>query len=210
LTLLLARFGIRTYHARRLRGRQYRPFHLEFVNLLEKHVPYGVVASLTPSDYRTIYKADGTPRKLRQDTEYGLCLRICLLAALRFISDKHDGWPLTFVLEKGHQNKEDAIRVFHDVKGGLPRELEGALGAIDFESKETCIPLASADALANLNYRIGSGAISNPAAGQLLPPNYRGLRMQRFMITQQTLSELRSLQIQGLARRPSPPPTPAR
>src|SRR5437660_5076693 len=72
LILLLARYGIGTYHASKLRGRRYRPFHLEFVNLLEKRIPYGVTASLTPRDYREIYKAEGAPRKLRQDTEYGL------------------------------------------------------------------------------------------------------------------------------------------
>ena len=62
-------------------------------------------------------------------------------------------WPLNFVLELGHRNSADAVRLFAEFKNDLGPGDQAAIGTISFDYKKTCLPLAIADALVYSTFR---------------------------------------------------------
>lgn len=112
----------------------------------------GVTMALDNELYERDYKGGQTPKKLRLDSKYGLCFRQCLLFfILEGLKRIHrDQYPkLHFVLESGHKNAGDALRIFNEVK----KELQGndcdMLGDLVFADKDQCDPLMMADFLAH-------------------------------------------------------------
>jgi hypothetical protein len=168
---------------------------------------YGFAVSLSPKDYRAIYKAQEVPKKIRHDSEYGLCFRMCVHIALQYMATRREEWPLTMVLEGGHRNSGDAIRIFDEMKSQLAPQWHGILGQIAFDSKNTCVPLAAADALAHTLFRSRAGFIPN-AEGRLYTryddvtildavPNRSEaqadkvpIRIQHFLLNEKSMTEL--------------------
>jgi len=99
------------------------------------------------------------PRKLRLDSKYGLCFRNCLLFfALEGLKRMHrKRYPtLYFVLESGHKNAGDALRIFNETKAELEADGCGMLGDLTFSDKDKCDPLMMADFLAHTAFMRGS------------------------------------------------------
>lgn len=164
LTSLLNRFGVEVFHARKFRKRQgefrgwsdqqFVEFAVAFFDLFDKHLGRGIAVAIPTADYKELYRAEKFPAKGRQDSIYGLCFRFCLLALINFAKDAEYDWPVTIVLESGHPNAGDAVRIFDEIKSKvLKPECRSVLGAVAFDSKEACPQLASADAMVHVLYQ---------------------------------------------------------
>jgi hypothetical protein len=218
LKYLLDSHGVGLFHAKKLRARrgefaewsdsQFRIFVTDFFKIVSTHLAYGFAASVTPRDYRNIYKAEGLPRKVRQDTEYGVCFRMCLTAALQFVSNFQRDWPLFIVLEGGHKNCNDAVRIYQEIKSDLSKnETYGnILGSITIETKRDCLPLAAADALAHSYFRLKSGKLTDTTTNRRQSvtvseavPTQASFepRIQLFTINEATLLQMRDALLQG-------------
>jgi hypothetical protein len=103
---------------------------------------------LLADDYKHFYLLDGAARRERLDTKYALCFR----SFLHFYPASHyQQYPIgcvNFVLEAGHKNSGDAIRVFNEIKGDQHFPWRGAIGSIAFGTKEDFPALQAADLLA--------------------------------------------------------------
>ena len=141
---------------------------IEFVDELgdikNKVLEFGRVVVLKNSDYEAFYARRDRPRKVIKDTKYGVMFRALLarivddaIGVTRWI--KHTPSPkLRLVLESGHRNAADAVRLYDFFCSALTDDQrKGLLAGISFESKD-CLPLASADMLAYGAYCSETGA----------------------------------------------------
>jgi hypothetical protein len=115
----------------------------------------GVALHLDNAGYEEYYKAGDKPRRARLDSKYGLCFRTCLyFFIMEGLKRKHrDKYPkLHIVLESGHVNAGDAVRVFNEVR----KEFEhfDMLETITLADKDKCDPLMMADFIAHSSYLI--------------------------------------------------------
>lgn len=163
----LAAYGVDVYHAKKLRGskgpfkgwaiEKKGKFHQEMVGIIDRNLVMGFAATLSPKDYYAFYKDEANPPQIREDTQYSVCFRACLLFATKYaLSNRHKG-ELNLVLESGAKNSGDAVRLFHEFKADLKPQYHGLLGAISLDSKEACPMLAPADMLAHIAFRVEAG-----------------------------------------------------
>jgi hypothetical protein len=189
---LLADFGVETFHA-----------NARFLRLADDHLSCGMAMILRAADYANIYRVVQFPRRARPDTEYGLCVRAALWKTIVFMKDRPQDWPVNIVLESGHRNAEDALRVFNETKASLLPQYAPMLRALTFESKDDCYPLAMADSLAYAIFRMSAGYSRHPTepnaavVGPADPPYYvNKIPLSRTLIDENTLASLRD----GLCR----------
>jgi hypothetical protein len=184
----LARRGLEVFHAKSLRAQRYRSLHEVHAQIIRRNVLWGLSVSLKSSDYKNYYKVPDLPRRVRLDSQYGFCFRMCLIAALEFASVLPRDWPLTVVAELGHRNAPDATRIFAEVKESLMQPCDQMLlGPLVFDTKEACVPLAAADALANWMFRIDGGAVIRPPTAS--PDVFPSIR--KIDCTRETLEDFR-------------------
>jgi hypothetical protein len=115
----------------------------------------GVTFRLDRASYQDEYIAD-RPKKPQLDSAYGLCVRTCILHLLleaerRLGHDKR--WEkvrLHVVLESGHKNSGDAVRVFNDLKAESARANNYTLATLTFAGKKECDSLMVGDFLAHI------------------------------------------------------------
>jgi hypothetical protein len=208
LSQLLAEYGVKVFHARKFRtgkgdfkGWQMprrAQFNSRFLKLADDHLAYGLATVLRPDDYANIYRLGEFPRRARPDTQYGLCVRTALWKSVVLMKDRREDWPLNVVLEDGHVNAGDAIRVFGEFRDDLHPEYAPLLGKLDFASKLNCMPLAMADSLAYAIFRLTAGYSHHPTepnaavVGPADPPYYvRKIPLSRTLIDANTLADLR-------------------
>ena len=119
----------------------------------------GVSFTLDNADYETEYRSGSGPRKLRLDSKYGLCFRQCLLffcfESIKVASGEVCP-KLHFVLESGHENAGDALRIFNETKKELQAANCDMLGDLIFAGKDECDRLMMADFLAHVSFMIGN------------------------------------------------------
>jgi hypothetical protein len=123
----------------------------------------GVTVTLDNAAYEAEYLLGGKPRQLRLDSKYGLCFRNCLLFfVLEALKRTHRGrYPtLNFVLESGHKNAGDALRVFNETKAELEAKGCDMLGDITFSDKDKCDPLMISDFLAHSTFMMEERALA--------------------------------------------------
>lgn len=153
----------------------------EFAYLSHDALECGFVSIISVSDYKTIYAAPVREHKRQPDTLYTILVRASLSAATdaAFHEERsQDGKKptLDIVLESGHKNAGDALRVYREFERRYPANSpQGALRKIRFQSKPGCLPLASADLLAYSAYQQEIGAKPKwVPKGPLKTANYRG------------------------------------
>jgi hypothetical protein len=123
---LFGDFGIARFHAKDFRGtkgdfkgwdlQKKGIFNSRFLQIIDNQLSFAVAGITTPDEYLKHYREKRFPRGVRVDTIYGICFRTALLrATLDFENNPHD-WPLNVVLELGHKNAQDAVRIFQEVK----------------------------------------------------------------------------------------------
>jgi hypothetical protein len=109
------------------------------------------VAVLDNAAYEAEYKTGEKPKKLRLDSKYGICVHNCLMHfVVEAARRKHRGQLPTLhcVLESGHKNAGDALRIFNEIKRDLKGSEYDLLGELTFAAKEECDPLMAGDFLA--------------------------------------------------------------
>ncbi|ODM82237.1 hypothetical protein A6X20_17490 [Bradyrhizobium elkanii] len=175
LAALLAQHHVEYFHAIKFRKRQgpFKHFNVatqaifihDFFELVHRHLAYGFAVSLTQKDFLGIYRAakDALPKRFRHDSQYGVCFRFCMSAIQTFMKGQPNECPVTVVLEGGHKNSGDALRVFGDAKAEMERnEKDTTFASMFIETKKNSLPLAAADALAHSLFRSKSTGILIP------------------------------------------------
>jgi Protein of unknown function (DUF3800) len=91
---------------------------------------------LSEDDYKRFYVLDGCARRERLDTRYALCLR----SFLHFYPQSHychdESGIVNFILEAGHCNAGDALRIFNEIKEDKELPWREAVGSLTFGKKE--------------------------------------------------------------------------
>ena len=167
----------------------------EFQHIINETLESGVAAFLRDDDYK-YYCGLPWPKTIRRDSKYALLVRACVAQIIDTIA-KFDVFEprLRFVLEDGHSNANDAVRMYDEVV-----RLTGqskALGGINFQNKRGRLPLAAADLFAYTAWgaEVGQkpiGIIKGPAKTEA---SYRQNTF-RFPLTRDVLNSLREQAIE--------------
>jgi hypothetical protein len=209
---LLKKYRIETFHAKDFRQRrgafrnlsieEYGAFNSRFIQLIDSCLIRGIVIVLPTESYRKLYRPRFFKKKTRPDSEYGLCFRAAMLKSLFVMEDYPREFPIVPVLESGHRNAPDALRIYEELKIQLGNDWDKYLGPLAFEDKRRCLPLAAADSIVYSMFRrvCGSTSHENPHAvptGPAFPPYYAGAsprkaKITRIVIDDETLDYLSS------------------
>jgi Protein of unknown function (DUF3800) len=118
--------------------------------LQERKQIFASKSVLREDDYRMFYVSDGPAKKERLDTRYALCFR----SFLHFLPAVRSGAiAVNFVLESGHKNGGDALRVFDETKNDKTIPWRRSIGSLSFGTKQDSPALQAADLLAYCSYR---------------------------------------------------------
>jgi hypothetical protein len=166
----------------------------EFQHIINETLEAGYSAILSREDYK-YYQTLEWPRKARKDSQYTILCRACIAAAIE-TALRVPGWAnrpkeprLHIVLEAGHPNADDALRMYNtanQVMGNSP-----AMAGLTFGRKGDSLPLAAADLFAYSAYTNEMGAKPIGIARKPTKSNlsYRG-NLHHIRIGRQTLDDL--------------------
>jgi uncharacterized protein DUF3800 len=106
---------------------------------------------LREDDYKMFYVAGGPEKKERLDTRYGLCFRSLLhfIPEVQKLSGAHS---INFVLEDGHKNAGDALRVYQEIRNDKTFPWRDVLASFSLGQKQASPALQAADFLAYMSY----------------------------------------------------------
>jgi hypothetical protein len=142
--------------------------------LMSQFAIFQFIASLSTSDYDRIYKVRGIRPKGMDcpDSKYGMCIRYALSVIPMIASEKFgDRNPIVnLVLESGHRNAGDVVRIFHQFKKDETPLHNKILGTLSFAYKKECYGIQAADALAYGGYRLekrGNMQLANHKIGSM-------------------------------------------
>jgi Protein of unknown function (DUF3800) len=164
--LLRKKYGFEKFHTKKFRHKtgDFRGWSdtkcillLRELRELSKVVTCAVSMAVGNADYEAEIKGgEIAPRKLRIPTKYGLCVNTCVYHFIEEAVNQHIGdkpQKLNFVLESGHKNAGDGLRIFNDIKAELKGTvLDGLLGSMTFDDKDKCDPLMMGDFFAHTRY----------------------------------------------------------
>ena len=126
----------------------------ELAHIANETVLHGFVSVLKYDDYK-FYEGLAWPKGTRKDSMYTLLFRACLAATVGQVArlpNWYDKEPsLNIVLESGHRNAPDVVRLYDYMS--KKTENGKAFAGLTFKDKKTCLPLAAADMLAYGAYR---------------------------------------------------------
>jgi hypothetical protein len=155
--------GFKILHAKdyRARRREFRDWDdekwnrvgWEFATLMAGELTTGVTVVLPFDLYQGIYRAPPMPHRMPLDSQYGLCFRMCLLHFIEVLEERRD--KLQVVIESGHKNAQDTVRIFGELKALLAEYGVDFLRTIKVAKKEEALPLMAAD------FNAHAGALSH-------------------------------------------------
>jgi hypothetical protein len=153
---VLKRFDVDFFHARKVRQSKDRfkgwrrekkaSFVKECAKIADRHTLFGFTTMVRKDDYEQYYLKGPKPNKARLDSMYGICFR----RSLSLICNSAPGYlgrddlKFQFVLEEGHKNAGDAVRIFNEIKNG-PNPVGRTLETISFGDKASFPGLQGAD-----------------------------------------------------------------
>jgi hypothetical protein len=119
----------------------------EFQHIINETLESGVAAFIRAADY-SYYKGLSWTKKTRPDSSYGILFRGCLSQIIDTVGHIPLGNEprLRIVLEDGHNNAADAVRIYEWAQNRIDQSR--ALAGLTFDNKKTCLPLAAADLFA--------------------------------------------------------------
>lgn len=147
----------------------------ELHHIINDTLQSGVASFIRDEDYK-YYCGLYWPKRTRRDSKYTLLFRACLSHIIDTIghipSVKEP--RLHVVLEDGHNNADDAVRIYNFAQGRIGQSR--ALGGLTFGNKKDCLPLAAADLFA---YTAWGAELGQKPIGVLKKPpkseaSYRG------------------------------------
>lgn len=104
------------------------------------------------ADYEQHYRSGERPKKLPLDTMYGLCFRYLAVFIMDMAEQslKRADLEFDFIIEAGHKNAGDALRVFNQMKCDLTRSQ--AMKSLVFREKKSLYGLQGADLFSHTAY----------------------------------------------------------
>ena len=129
----------------------------DLAQLTRKGLMESVTFPLDNESYDTHFRNGDVPRRVRLDSKYGLCFRVCMYHLIREVmrraaNDKDHA--LHVVMERGHENLGDAHRIFYEVKADFDQAELPLLKTFTSATKEECDQLMIADVLAHTTYQM--------------------------------------------------------
>jgi hypothetical protein len=114
---------------------------------------FGLTVKIQQEDYIRNYKSGDRPKKVPLDSMYGLCFRHVVVFVVDTLAKSlnRNDIEVSFVLEAGHKNAGDAVRIFDQMKNdksGRPV----ALGTLALEGKKKFYGLQGADLVSHTFY----------------------------------------------------------
>jgi hypothetical protein len=134
----------------------------DLTELVRDHLTEGLTVHLERERYLNEYRAPPIPKKMTLDSQYGVCFRACMRQLLEIIWRDDKRHRLDIVIEDGHQNVGDCMRIFEDLKWRLKarRGVDDLLGEITVAKKQHSASLMVADFLASSYSMIRASAQS--------------------------------------------------
>jgi Protein of unknown function (DUF3800) len=119
----------------------------EFQHIINDTLQSGVSSVIRDADYQ-YYVNLRWPKKTRHDSKYAIMFRGCLSQIIDSVGNiPNQKEPrLHIVLEDGHTNAQDAVRIHNWAQGRIGQSR--ALAGLTFSNKSDCLPLAAADLFA--------------------------------------------------------------
>jgi hypothetical protein len=159
------RHGFRVFHTKKFKNRtgdfkgwtepQQRALLKDLGRLGNRGLAHTVFSTLNNADYERFYRGANKPSKVRFDSRYGFCFRLCLYYFIGETMKRRlrKNWPhLHIVMEAGHRNFGDAERIFLEVKRDLGSKGCNMLQMLTKADKDTCCQLMMADFVAHSGY----------------------------------------------------------
>jgi hypothetical protein len=167
---LFAKYGIEVFHAKEWRDGDgdFKGWTVDrkisfldrFGEIANGTLMVGCHAVLKMADYHEFYVKNLDKPREPINTAYGVCFRAVLAflsqVAAKANTDKEPA-RLDVVLERGHKNAGDALRIFELFKASLLPEWRHLLGTMTLATKNDCLPLAAPDAIALGQWRVEEG-----------------------------------------------------
>lgn len=120
----------------------------DLTKLVRDNLTEGITIALERDRYLNEYRAPPIPKKMTLDSQYGVCFRACMAQLIKIVLEKGRSHNLHIVIEDGHNNVCDCIRIFNDIKTNLRRRGIELLGDITIAKKKESPPLMVSDFLA--------------------------------------------------------------
>jgi len=122
----------------------------DLTELVRDNLTEGVTVHLERDRYVNEYRATPVPKKMTLDSQFGVCFRACMAQLLDIVLSDGKRHRLDVVIESGHPNVRDTIRIYEDLKRQLKQRRGINLpGEIDIAKKQERAPLMVADFLAS-------------------------------------------------------------
>lgn len=197
---LFARYRVKVFHAVDVRRTKNDfagwsvdrkiEFLDDFQHIINETLENGVAAFIAEADY-DYYCGLNWPKGTRRDSKYGILFRACLSQTIDAVA----GVPsmieqrLRVVLEDGHRNREDAVRIYGWAEGRIGQHR--ALSGLTFGGKVGCLPLAAADLFAYSSWgaEVGQKPIGTPKMPGNADTSYRN-NLFRVLLTRDSLDSL--------------------
>lgn len=112
----------------------------------------GVTIALPRALYETEYRDGYVPKGMPLDSQYGVCFRACMYRLVQIVSADKKRHRLHVVIESGHKNVRDTLRIFDELKAEFSSLGFEILGDITIAKKSECWPLMIADFQAHASH----------------------------------------------------------
>jgi hypothetical protein len=167
----------------------------KFQHIINDTLEAGVATFITSEDY-DYYKRLTWPPKARHDSKYALLFRGCMAHVIDTVGQMALGKEprLKIVLEDGHKNANDALRIYNSIIDRLGERK--ALSGLSYANKIDCLPLAAADLFAYSAWgqRVGQKPIGELKKASVSDASYR----QNFFRVELNRDSLNSLHEQAV------------
>lgn len=161
LRAMQRKYGFQIFHAKDFRAgrgefsawdeRKSMALLDELAVAIRDNLEEAVTITLPRAMYEADYRNSPTPKGMNLDSQYGLCFRACLHNLISIITKDKKMHRLHVVIEDGHKNVGDTVRIFNEVKEGYAELGFNLLGTITVEKKKDCPLLMVADFQAHLS-----------------------------------------------------------
>lgn len=153
------RYGFKIFHATEFTNKKgefkgwndakCRKLVEELTELVRDNLTEGVTVHLEHDRYMNEYRKPPIPKKMHLDSHYGVCFRACLRQLYAVVQKDGRKDRLDIVIEDGHKNAGDCLRIFDDLKMRLKtRRGIDLLGTFKRAKKDAHPALMLADFLA--------------------------------------------------------------
>jgi hypothetical protein len=118
----------------------------DLTELVRDNLTEGVTMYLERERYVNEYRKPPIPKKMTLDSQYGVCFRACMAHLIAIVMADGKRHKLNAVIEDGHPNVGDTIRIFNDMKLQVKHRLGmDVLGTMTKAKKEQAPPLMVCD-----------------------------------------------------------------